>query len=81
MDGRAADALELEVVLVLAEVGELDPDAPRRNPDAREPIVELERDDLHAAERSRRLGRHRAGDGKADQREQEAPHRRIGTRA
>ncbi len=79
---RASDALEGQVVLVLAEVGELDSDRAGRDAHAREPVVELERDDLDAAERSGGLGRHGAGEGKARRgRERKASHRSNGTRA
>ena len=68
-------------MLVLAEVRELDPDQARRDADAREPVVELERDDLDAGQRSRRLRGHRAGEGEADEQERQPSHRRSGTRA
>ena len=78
---RAPDPLESEVVLVLAEVGQLDSDSARRHAHAREPVVELEGDDLDAAERSGRLRRHRAREGKADEQERKASHLSNGTRA
>ena len=68
-------------MLVLAEVGELDANGAGRNAYAREPVVELEGDDLDARERSGGLGRHRAGEGKAHEQERKASHRSNGTRA
>ena len=68
-------------MLVLAEVGELDPNGAGRDAHAREPVVELERDDLDAGERSGGLCRHGAGEGKAHDQEHKASHRSNGTRA
>ncbi len=68
-------------MLVLAKVGELDSDWAGRNAHAREPVVELEGDDLDAGEWSSGLRRHRAGEGKAHEQERKASHRSNGTRA
>jgi hypothetical protein len=51
VNSRTSDPLEVQVVLVLAEVGKFDADGARRDSDPREPVVELERNDLDAGER------------------------------
>ena len=81
VDGRAADALEREVVLVLAEVGELDPHGAWRHANTREAVVKLDGDDLHPAERSGGLRRKRTGEGKAYEQKRQPSHRSSGTRA
>ena len=68
-------------MLVLAEVGELDSHRAGRDAYAREPVVELEGDDLDATERSCGLRRHRKGEGKPDEQERKPSHRSSGTRA
>ena len=68
-------------MLVLAEVVELDPYGAGRDADAREPVVELESDDLDAGERSGGLRRKDAREGQADEQERKASHRSKGTRA
>ena len=79
-DLRRADLPDRQVVLVLAEVGELDPDRAGRDPDPRQPVVELDRDDLHPAERRGGLRGERACRRNEHEQEHEALHRRSGTR-